>query len=436
MKRKFTYAIILTALLLSGCGKEEETGSTARATESGITPKTEAVSIAGSEGAYSLGNMTYIAGNVWAGDGVVYGDTVRFELKDSFLILSINSDKGDVSDPELRERYRAGVSANYEAQLSLLDIDSIGGRPALGVSGDIKMSDGVYLLNSYVIKSDHKWYHIQFFQREGEDHQKELKELLDSITFVEAAASSTTYTVGCVEYSVPSDWSGDGVINSSGATYFYPEYGMLMVEQKSLSEDLSSPEVQASLMQDFNGDMESGGIAITNTYLIDNHYALAASGECVVKGSKMWISAVYLQVKDTVYNFSMGVFEDHYTDYDAETEAIFASIRVDEQAASTESTKPTESTEGNEGSGISAEFKETMDSYEAFFDKYVEYLKQFQGEYDPAIQSEYTEFMESYNDVIAKFHQIDIQKLTPEESAYYNEVMTRVSEKLAEAEQH
>jgi len=418
--------LISISLLLCGCGKKDETTETVPpAAEAGTTAPTEAVSgTADSDRTFTLKNMTYYLADIWAGEARENYDTVKYDLKESMLILSVMEDKGDLTDPYVQAQYRDGLSANYDADMTLIECGTIGKRLAFGVTGDIKISEEGYSLYMYVVRSNDNWYTIQFLQKKGEDHQKELKEFLNGISFGEEVTAYNTYTAGYLEYTVPSGWRGDGVMNERGAAYFYPDHGMLMVEERDFTSDLSSAGVQSSLIDDFNGGMESGGIELTNSFVTDDlHNAMTAAGECVVSGKKMQITALYIQAGEKLYNLSMGAFEGHYIDYDTETDRIFSSVRILDPAGQGEQTE--------QESGIRDEFRETLDGYEEYFDKYIEYIEKFQQAYDPDIQAEYEKFIEGYDDVMKKIQEMDISSLSPEENAYYNEVMNRINEKLA-----
>ena len=429
MKSRFFFISLL--LLLCGCGKQEETTETVPVTtEAGTAASTEASVTTGAGRIFNLKNMTYSVSDVWAGEGIEKNGNVQFNLKESMLIISVMEDSGDPTNPDVQAQYRDGLSANYDANMTLVDCGPIGGRPAFGVTGDFMMSDESYCLYLYVVRSNNNWYIIQFFQKDGEDHQKELKDFLAGISFGEEVMTYKTCTAGYLEYTVPSGWRGDGVLNDNGAAYFYPDYGMLMVEERDFSSDLSSAAVQSELINDFNGDMESGGIELTNSFVTDDfYYSMTAAGECVISGKRMQISALYIQAGDKLYNLSMGAFEGHFTDYDTETDRIFSSVRIlDRPSVTTE-----EQTGQEAGSGIRADFKKTMDDYEEYFDKYIEYIVKFQEAYDPNMQAEYEKFIEGYEDVMKKVQGLDISELSPEENAYYQEVMNRINEKLANA---
>ena len=80
------------------------------------------------------------------------------------------------------------------------------------------------------------------------------------------------------------------------------------------------------------------------------------------------------------------------------------------------------------------DFCDAMDSYEAFFDEYVEFMKNF-DESDPgdlSVLADYTSMMAKYTETMEKLDAIDEDELTDEEMAYYIDVMARINKKLLE----
>ena len=439
VNNKGIFSLLVASLLLSGCGNQGgtlhepvsgNTSSLSTEISSGGTGttdvSTESPANQGAVKEYTLVDMTFSLSDVWGGDGNVIGDTVGFILNGSQLLLSAMEDSGDITNPEIQARVRDGIAANYDTEMTLMDISSIGGRPAFGITGNVQQSDGEHSLFFYAVRSGSHWYYLQFFQKKGEDHTKELEEFLAGISFKEEVLTDVSYTVGRVRFTVPSNWRGNGVLNENGVTYFYPDHGMLMIEKLQSSGDISSREVQDTLLKNFTQGMDSGEMQVVDTFKIDNYFTMKAEGECTYGGSENKMTALYIQVENTVYAFTMGSFEGHFDDYDAETEKIFASVKVLTESESTESTE--------QGGGLRPEFKETMDSYEAFMTEYAGYLKKLKGEYDEAFMAEYSECISGYNDTLNKLQEIDVNTLSPEEKAYYDEVMIRVNQKLAETE--
>lgn len=83
---------------------------------------------------------------------------------------------------------------------------------------------------------------------------------------------------------------------------------------------------------------------------------------------------------------------------------------------------------------VTPEFKEAMDSYEAFFDEYIDFMSKMSTTDSSAeMLSEYSEYMTKYADTMQKMDSIDEDKLSPADDAYYLEVMARITEKLTKA---
>lgn len=81
--------------------------------------------------------------------------------------------------------------------------------------------------------------------------------------------------------------------------------------------------------------------------------------------------------------------------------------------------------------GITPEFKETMDSYEAFFDEYIAFMDKFEtSDNTLAMLTEFSDYMTSYADTMDKLDAIDESELSVADSIYYAEVSARISQKL------
>lgn len=101
----------------------------------------------------------------------------------------------------------------------------------------------------------------------------------------------------------------------------------------------------------------------------------------------------------------------------------------EEDTPSSEAEEP----DNNEESGIDPEFKKAMDSYEAFFDDYVDFMKKYQSSDNIAgLMGEYADFLTKYAETMEAFNSVDESTLSEEEALYYVEVSTRISQKLLE----
>lgn len=96
-------------------------------------------------------------------------------------------------------------------------------------------------------------------------------------------------------------------------------------------------------------------------------------------------------------------------------------------------TKKTTSQKSNSTSGVNADFKATMDSYEEFFNDYVDFMKKYKNSTDiTSMASDYADYMTKYSDMMQKLNDIKSEDLSTADLAYYNEVNARITKKLAE----
>ena len=80
---------------------------------------------------------------------------------------------------------------------------------------------------------------------------------------------------------------------------------------------------------------------------------------------------------------------------------------------------------------VTPSFKETMDSYEAFFDEYIAFMKKYQeNPGDMSLLSEYTDYLTKYSEYLSKLNSIDTDSLSAADMAYYTEVNARILKKL------
>ena len=93
----------------------------------------------------------------------------------------------------------------------------------------------------------------------------------------------------------------------------------------------------------------------------------------------------------------------------------------------------TDSNNTSSTAGIRPEFKEAMDSYEAFFDEYVAIMKKYKANpTDLSILTDYATYMGQYADMMQKFEAWENEDLNKEELAYYIDVQARITKKLLE----
>lgn len=82
-------------------------------------------------------------------------------------------------------------------------------------------------------------------------------------------------------------------------------------------------------------------------------------------------------------------------------------------------------------SGIRPEFKDAMDSYEAFYDEYCALMKQYsENPTDLTLLSKYSDMLSRLSDMDEKFEEWESEDMSNEELKYYLEVTNRVTSKL------
>lgn len=85
--------------------------------------------------------------------------------------------------------------------------------------------------------------------------------------------------------------------------------------------------------------------------------------------------------------------------------------------------------------GMHPEFKEVMDSYEAFIDEYCEFMKKYTATTSPDtnLVTDYANYINKYKETMNAFEAWKSKEMNEVETAYYLEVQTRVTQKLLDA---
>ena len=108
-------------------------------------------------------------------------------------------------------------------------------------------------------------------------------------------------------------------------------------------------------------------------------------------------------------------------------------VSSDVPATNVSEEKPVES---GTSSGLDAEFKAAMDSYEEFMNEYVTFMKKYKANPgDLSILSEYANYMSKYAEFVEDFEKWNDEEMNAAETAYYIEVQSRVNQKLLEVAQ-
>lgn len=112
-----------------------------------------------------------------------------------------------------------------------------------------------------------------------------------------------------------------------------------------------------------------------------------------------------------------------------------ATIEPSAETTAPSESNPTETKPNDTGlvDGMRKDFKDAMDSYEAFIDEYVAFMKKYNDNpSDVSLLADYTKYMSKYADMVEKFDKWESEDLNDAELAYYIDVQARVSKKLLE----
>lgn len=136
--------------------------------------------------------------------------------------------------------------------------------------------------------------------------------------------------------------------------------------------------------------------------------------------------------RSDVYEFWSDMRSEMYNDDvdGAKDELADFKKDIEKQAGKNGSTTTTANTTPS-ATGVSAEFKAAMDSYEEFFDGYVLFMKAYKESADiSSMANEYTAMMQQYVQTMGELQKIDQNTLSSEDALYYAEVMLRINQKI------
>ena len=121
--------------------------------------------------------------------------------------------------------------------------------------------------------------------------------------------------------------------------------------------------------------------------------------------------------------------EEAVTSEDATSEEVEESTTVEESEDTSD-----EETSVSDSSVVDPDLKAFLDSYEVFLDDYIEFMEKYENSDDTvSMLADYADYASKYADFVSKADAYDADKMSPVDSAYYLEVMTRCNTKLAKA---
>lgn len=218
-------------------------------------------------------------------------------------------------------------------------------------------------------------------------------------------------------------WVTSGV----GSLLPAPESGNVEITYDSA--DSFEADVTDITKEDFTKYVEEckkAGFTVDYYGSSDSYDAYDAKGNCLT---------IYYYDDDKKMNIDIYATDDETDEEDTEEEETTKAKTTKAETTVPATTKAKEKTtkQAKTSSGVNADFKETMDSYEDFFDDYVDFMKKYKNSDDvTSMMSDYADYMSKYSDMMSKLNSIDTGSLSADDYAYYAEVNARITKKLAE----
>ncbi len=201
---------------------------------------------------------------------------------------------------------------------------------------------------------------------------------------------------------LPVPKSKTGKINNDSSNY-------LRVSIDKTSESDFKEYVKACKEKGFDVDYSNG----------DNYYRAKNS-----KGYSLEVSLSAFDVMDIYLS----------TPKEETTEAETSKAESSKQESSKkESSKSEQSSKSAEG--VTPEFKEAMDSYEEFFDEYIDFMVRYSESDNPIeMMDEYYDYLNKYSETMQELSDMEDKEVTDADRLYYIEVQTRILDKLSKVE--
>ena len=200
-------------------------------------------------------------------------------------------------------------------------------------------------------------------------------------------------------------------------------------EIKSESSDYFSIEVcgtDAKQYADYVKSVQDNGFTVDYSKSADSFNAKNADGYSVSVSRNTddeTIMSITIQVPEKK--------EDTSTDGDAAKQDDKSTDTGTDSSDANKQSDQSSDQKAQQNTNDSADFKATMDSYEAFIDEYVAFMNKYQkSDNVVSMATDYAGMMKRYSEFSQKVDAIDENSLSSEDSAYYTEVMTRCAQKL------
>ncbi len=160
-------------------------------------------------------------------------------------------------------------------------------------------------------------------------------------------------------------------------------------------------------------------------YVFDDSRGVCVAGVIIDEDGMYMIGFGHAERNlDVLYDEFDKIMSDSYY---AKGDGTSASNKSD-----TTDTNDDSSSSSSSSNNVSADFKKTMDDYEAMIDKYCEVMQKYQNTDEPSMEmyADYFDMLDQYTKAMEGLSNIDVSSLDTGDYMYYIEVMERISKKL------
>ena len=191
--------------------------------------------------------------------------------------------------------------------------------------------------------------------------------------------------------------------------------------------------------EDFNeyvNQCSNNGFNVDYSKYENSYNAKNSKGNVLRLSYTEGLKEMYISIKEDENSDSYSSKSSNTTSTQFSTNAITSQTNTNTTSTNTTSTNTTSTatqTSSTEKTGLSKEFKDAMDSYEAYMDEYVTFMKKYNSNSsDLSLITQYAEVMKKYTEATKDFEKWGDKDLSKEEEAYYIDVQARVTKKLLE----
>lgn len=172
--------------------------------------------------------------------------------------------------------------------------------------------------------------------------------------------------------------------------------------------------------------VDKGTVFKIDDYILDNNGYLNKNYDIDYEGE------LVSEDKNIVIYYAK---EDYTASVEEKVSTSTTNNAIPSSAKQTTTTTGKKTTTTND-SGLDADFKAAMDSYEKFMNEYVAFMKKYKANpSDLSLLADYADYMSKYADFVEDFENWEDEDMNAAETAYYIDVQSRVSKKLLEVAQ-